>query len=92
MDKSGETVVTRDEDTSTPRLANRLFVEFYIPPPPSDTTESESSESETTTQDGGFEINGLGSAVNIFDVGASHSGKYGIESEEPAARRRFQDH
>ena len=68
MDKSGETVVTRDEDTSTPRLANRLFVEFYIPPPPSDTTESESSESETTTQDGGFEINGLGSAVNIFDV------------------------
>lgn len=68
MDKSGETVVTRDEDTSTPPLANRLFVEFYIPPPPSDTTESESSESETTTQDGGFEISGLGSAMNIFDV------------------------
>lgn len=79
MERTADTPPVPEEDEPIPFINNRLFVEFYIPPPPSETTDTESSESDSTTQDSGFEINGLNSTMNIFDVseriinGSSHN-------------------
>ena len=79
MERTADTPPVPEEDESTSFINNRLFVEFYIPPPPSETTDTESSESDSTTQDSGFEIDGLNSTMSIFAVseriinGSSHS-------------------
>lgn len=46
----------------------RIFVDFFIPPPPPLPSDSDYSKSDSSSEDDGFELSGLGSQFDIFDI------------------------